>query len=300
MNNEKRRAIALGFFDGVHLGHRALIEKTIQRARESGLKPAVISFDTHPSAMIGEPEVPLINSSIDRADMFRRFFGIEDTIFLHFDRDLMHMPWHKFVDWLYEDFGARHLVAGYDFRFGFRGLGDAEKLTQKSAELGAGCDIVPKVTLDGITISSTYIRTLLKDGKIDEANRFLGHPHALTEVVLRGYRLGRKLGMPTINMQFPDGVLTPARGVYATKVFLEDGRTFGAVTNIGVRPTVSGGDAVSVESHILDFSENLYGKKVRVEFCKYLRPEIKFPDPAALSAQVEKDKQTAREYFANL
>ncbi|MGE4483751.1 MAG: riboflavin biosynthesis protein RibF [Oscillospiraceae bacterium] len=300
MRNIKGRVIALGFFDGVHLGHRALIEKTIERAAERGITPSVISFDAHPSSMTGDKPVPLINSSIDRADMFRRYFGIEDTIFLHFDRDLMSMEWYSFVDWLTEGFGARHLVAGYDFRFGFHGAGDSERLVKKCAQLGIGCDIVPKVTLGGITISSTYIRELLTSGRVEEANRFMGHPHTLTDTVRHGFRLGSALGIPTINMQFGEGILQPARGVYATKVYLENGGIYTAVTNIGVRPTVSGGNTVSVESHILDYSGNLYGRRVRLEFFKYLRPEVKFADVTALRTQVEKDENAAREFFESI
>jgi len=296
--NDKKRVIALGFFDGVHLGHRELIRQTMKVAAEKGWTASVISFDTHPSEMLGEKPVPLINSPIDRADMFRRYFGIEDTIFLHFDRDLMHMPWSKFVEWLAEDFGAKHLVAGYDFRFGFRGLGDPEKLKQKCCELGVGCHIIPEVKLDGRTISSTYIREMLEKGRMAEAVRFLGHPHTLTDVVRHGYRLGHTLGMPTINMQFPEGVLVPLRGVYASRVCIEGGGEYDAVTNIGVRPTVSGESAVSVESHILQFSGNLYGRRVRLDFYEYLRPERKFPGLDELRAQIERDKKTAAERLA--
>ena len=155
--------------------------------------------------------------------------------------------------------------------------------------------MIPKVTLDGETVSSTRIRELLLEGELERANRLLGHPHALTDTVRTGYRLGRKLGAPTINMRFGEGVLVPAHGVYAGRLRIE-GESIDrwAVTNIGVRPTVSDGQQVSVESYILDYSGNLYGKRVRLEFREFLRPERKFEDTDALKEQIARDAQAVR------
>ena len=152
--------------------------------------------------------------------------------------------------------------------------------------------------LDGQIVSSTHIRQLIKNGEMEEANRFLGHPHMLSDTVHSGYHLGHRMGTPTINMYFPEGVLVPRHGVYATRVCLEDGSSYVAVTNVGVRPTVSEGERVSVESHLLDYSGNLYGRQARVEFYSFLRPETKFEDMEALSEQIRRDRETARAYFA--
>ncbi len=296
----KKRVIALGFFDGVHIGHSALMERVLKIAKAKDLMPSVITFDAHPTSMVTGNQVPLINSCEDRAGLIHRIFGINNVIILHFDKELMHMHWTEFVERLSDEFDAAHLIAGHDFRFGFKGEGNADNLKKKSQELGIGCDIIPAVKYKGIISSSTIIRKLIADGDIEQANEFLGHPHVLTDIVHYGYRLGRTLGTPTINMCFSQGVLIPAYGVYATRVFLDDGSEHMGVTNIGVRPTVNNSDAVTAETYILDFSGNLYGKMVRLEFYKRLRPEIRFDGVEELKAQILKDSENARSFFQNV
>jgi riboflavin kinase/FMN adenylyltransferase len=293
-----KRVIALGFFDGIHLGHAALLEKTKERAAELGAVPAVLSFDIHPDKLVKGVEVKLINSSGGRADIIKRLFSIDSVIFIHFNENVMRMPWKEFILSMINELGAKHIVIGQDFNCGFMGEGKAERIESYCAELGIGCDVIPKVKKDGILVSSTHIRKLITDGEIEKANEFLGHPHMLTDIVRFGYRLGRTIGAPTINMQFPDGVLVPKYGVYAAKVILEDGE-HPAVTNIGVKPTFGGEAVPTVESYILDFSGNLYGRQVRVEFYKYIREEMKFGSVEQLKEQIQKDAQTTREYFAN-
>ena len=302
---EKKRVIALGFFDGIHIGHAALMKRVLEVGAVAKLVPSVITFDNHPQSLIDGRDIPLINSPEDRAGLIRRVFGIEDIIFLHFDKDTISMSWSSFIDHLISEFGAMHLVAGKDFKFGFGGEGNSRLLAGKCAESGTGCDIIPDVTYDGIVSSSTYIRELLSIGEIERANAFLGHPHVLTDIVRYGYKLGRKLGTPTINMRFSPGVLIPALGVYATKVYLEEshlsvdnGGHIG-VTNIGIRPTVDGSGHITAETHILNFQRNLYGHQVRIEFHKRLRPEIKFTNINELKTQIQKDCKASSEYFEN-
>ena len=199
---------------------------------------------------------------------------------------------------LIHEMDAAWVVVGHDFRFGWKGECTAERLKDYCTAHGLGCDIIPAVTLDGRVVSSTYIRDLIAAGEIAEANRYLGHPHTLVDTVHDGYRLGTKMGTPTINMRFPDGVIVPRFGVYAAKVFLEDGSEHIAVTNVGVRPTVSGENRVSVESFILDYSGNLYDHQVRVEFHAFLRPEQRFDGVDALKAQILRDAEATRAYFA--
>ena len=295
---ETKRVIALGFFDGVHIGHGELLKRTKQRAAELHAMPSVLSFDVHPDTLVFGKEVPLINSAIGREEIIRRCYGIENVVFIHFNRRVMQMDWRDFLEDLIRDLEICHIVVGHDFCFGYRGQGTATRLKEYCAEHGLGCDVIPPVMLDGQIVSSTHIRELIAAGEIEEANRWLGHPHTLADTVHSGYHLGRKLGTPTINMFFPHGVIVPRHGVYATKVYLENGESYIAVTNVGVRPTVSQDDRVSVESHLLDYSGNLYGRQARVEFYAFLREEIKFSDYAALSEQIHKDAETARGYFA--
>lgn len=295
---EMKRAIALGFFDGVHAGHAELMKMTKRRAEEIGAMPSVLSFDVHPDTLVFNKEVPLINSAIGREELIRRCFGINNVVFIHFNKHVMCMPWREFIDSLIDELNIAWIVVGHDFCFGYKGEGTAQRLKMYCEERGIGCDIIPALCIDGRIVSSTHIRELIASGDIETANRYLGHPHTLSDTVHSGYHLGRNLGAPTINMFFPDGVLVPKHGVYATKVVLEDGSSYIAVTNVGVRPTVSEDSRVSVESHLLDYSGNLYGRQARVEFYSYLREEVKFGSFDELSEHIKKDAESARTYFA--
>ena len=298
MNQETKRVIALGFFDGVHLGHGALLRRVGERSGELGAVPAAVTFDTHPENRILHNSMPLLSSPADRADLMRRYYGIRDVIVAHFDERMMRLPWRDFItEYLVKEHGAVHLVAGHDFHFGYKGEGNPQRLQETCRELGVGCDIIPKVERDGITISSTYIRTLVAQGEMERAEEFLGHPHTLTNTVARGKHLGSTLGFPTVNLQFPAGVLIPAHGVYACKVCFENGESHMAVTNVGTRPTVDDGDRVNVEGFILDFQGDLYGKNVRMEFYHRLRGEQKFPSLEALREEVMRNARETRAYF---
>jgi len=293
---KEKRVIALGFFDGVHLGHAALLGRTNERAKERKAKPFVLSFDTHPGQFISGEAVPLINSPEGRVDLIQRLFGIRDVLLLHFDLRMRQMGWRDFVTVLQEEFGAVHVVCGRDFRFGYQGEGTADLLQEACEARGMGSDVMEEVCLDGGAVSSSRIRTLLQGGEMEEANRLLGHPHTLVDTVRHGYKLGRTLGAPTINMLFPEGVLQLPHGVYATRVYIGDEAHF-AVTNVGLRPTARRPEQVTVESYILDYAADLYGREVRVEFFHYLRPELKFEDLHALKTQIKADVEATRSYF---
>lgn len=295
---QNKRVIALGFFDGVHLGHGALLRRVAERAAELGAIPSAVTFDAHPQKVILGQGAPLLTTPADRADLMLHLYGIQDLIVARFDSGLMHMDWREFVtDFLVAQNGATHLVAGHDFHFGYMGQGSPERLQQLCSELGIGCDIIAPVTLYNITVSSTYIRTLVAQGEMERAAQFLGHPHCLTEQVRHGKKLGSRLGFPTVNLHIPAGCVVPAFGVYAARLWV-DGESFAAATNVGVRPTVDDDETVTVEGTLLDFNGSLYGKTVRMEFYKRLRPEQKFETLDALRAQVMRDIETVRNYFA--
>lgn len=295
---EIKRAIALGFFDGVHSGHAELLKMTKRRAEEIGAMPSVLSFDVHPDTLVFNKEVPLINSAIGREELIRRYFGINNVVFIHFNKHLMCMPWQEFIESLIAELNIAWIVVGHDFCFGYKGEGTALRLKDYCEARGIGCDIIPALRIDGRIVSSTYIRELIANGDIETANLYLGHPHTLSDTVHSGYHLGRDLGAPTINMFFPDGVLVPKHGVYATKVILEDGSKYISVTNVGIRPTVSDSSRVSVESHLLDYSGNLYGRQARLEFYRFMREEVKFNSFEELSEHIKMDAESARAYFA--
>ena len=300
---QKKRVIALGYFDGIHIGHAALMKRVLEIGNETSLIPSVITFDSHPRSLVDGRTVPLINSPEDRSGLLRRVFGIDDIIFLHFNKETVSLSWSRFINHLIEEFGARYLVAGNNFKFGFEAEGSSKLLKEKCNETGIGCDIIDDIVYDGILSSSSYIRELLTEGEMERANIFLGHPHVLTDIVRYGYKLGRTLDAPTINMRFAPGVLVPAFGVYATKVYIENNQNPDSsnghigVTNIGVRPTVDDSENVTAETHILNYQQNLYGHQVRIEFYKRLRPEIKFNNVDELKNQIIKDCTSAAEYF---
>lgn len=295
----EKTVIALGFFDGVHRGHGALLRKAAERAGELNAAPAVFTFDRSPKEFVTGKPVLLINSNDDRRDIIRRVYGIQRVIFAPFDREMMTMPWQDFItELLVKQYGAMHLVAGHDYRFGHKNEGTVERLREKCRELGLGCDIIPKVELEGITVSSTYIRTLLEQGDVERAALFLGHPHCLSQTVRHGQRLGRTIGIPTVNLAVPAHVLTPERGVYITRAFLPDGRSCPGVTNVGTRPTVTEGDTVSVETYLLGFDGDLYGQTVRLDFYKRLRGEVKFPSLEALRQEILRNVAETEAYFA--
>ena len=296
--DKQRRVIALGFFDGVHLGHGALLRRVAQRAKELDALPCAFTFDRSPAAALTGRAVPLLTGVDDRTQLMRELYGIREVVVAPFEV-MRQMDWQDFVEqYLQKELGAVHVVAGHDFHFGYRGEGSPQRLADKCARLGLGCDVIPKVELDGVTISSTHIRTLVEAGELEQATRFLGHPHMLSGTVVHGNEIGRTLGSPTANLPVPQGVIAPGFGVYATRVVLPDGAR-PAVTNVGVRPTVSSaGQAVIVEPWILDYRGDLYGRDIRVEFHARLRPERKFPSLQALRDAIGENAAQTRAYFA--
>ncbi len=294
----KERVIALGFFDGVHLGHGAHRRRTAEEAERRGCTPAVFTFDRPPKEGVTGGPCPLLNSPGDRRELISRLYGITDILMLPFDREMMTTAWDDFVEeLLVRRYHAVHLVAGHDHRFGHKNQGTPELLAAKCAALGLGCDIIPKVEVDGVTVSSTYIRELVERGQMDRAAEFLGHPHVLTGVVGHGRGLGSSRLFPTANLTVPPHVLTPAQGVYAAEAVLPDGTRCPSVTNVGTCPTVNDGDDVTVEASLLDYAGDLYGKAIRLEFRHRLRNEARFDSLEALRAQIAADAEAARRYF---
>ena len=289
----ERRVIALGFFDGVHIGHGALLKKTCQRAAELGAVPSAMSFDTHPDTLVFGTPTALLNTMDERKYLMQSLYGIRDVIFCHFDAAMMNMDWQAFVeDYLVGQLHACHLVCGHDYHFGARGLGDAEKLQAKCRALDLGCDVIEKVELDGIIVSSTYIRSLFARGDLEQAVRFLGHPHLISGLVQHGDSRGRTLGLPTANLLLEPSLLVPAFGVYGGWADAgADGR-YPTAVNLGVHPTVHELKQPVAEASLLGFSGDLYDKPLRLELLFQVRPEQHFSSLDALTAQITRDQQT--------
>ena len=290
----KQRIFALGFFDGVHLGHQALLRECAQLAAKLDCEAAAITFDRHPRSLLLTTPPLLISTLPDRLRLLSAW-GIQYTRVFPVTENTMATPWEKFLDILVED-GAAGFVCGDDFRFGHRGEGNAAALENYCRDRGMPCLIVSQQTLGGIRVSSTYIRRQIEEGDMATAVRFLGHPLTLTGTVVRGQQLGRRLGIPTANLRLPEGLAVPRFGVYACRC-LVDGDAYAAVTNVGTRPTVAGA-GITVEPWILGYSGDLYGRDITLEFYRFLRPEQKFPDLAALQAQIRADAAETREYLS--
>ena len=290
---QNKKIIALGFFDGVHLGHQALLKACVAMAKPGKMSPCAITFDGHPQSLFAESIPPMINTVADREALLQAY-GMELVRILPVTKEVMSTDWRDFLERLIGD-GAAGFVCGSDFRFGTGGSGTAEKLTLYCKEKALPCTVVPEQTLGGIRISSTHIRRLLEQGAMEEAARFMGHPHRLSGQVTTGRQLGRTLGIPTANILIPQGVVVPRHGVYACMAEA-DGQKFAAVTNIGSRPTV-GGHRITVEAWLLDFQGDLYGKNLTLDFYKFLRPERKFDSLEELKAEIRENACQTREFF---
>ena len=293
---EDMRVFALGFFDGVHLGHQALLKACVELAAELDVETAAITFENHPQSLFSDSIPPLINTLDDRRRLMKDY-GVKHIHAFSVTREVMSTDWRDFLDMLVEE-GAAGFVCGDDFRFGNRGEGNGEKLQEYCAENGLPCVIIPEQTMDDTRVSSTYIRRQIEEGDMATAVRFLGHPHILTGQVISGRHIGRKIGVPTANLTIPDGVVVPKFGVYACRVEL-DGTLYCAVANVGTRPTV-GGHRITVEPWILGFDGDLYGREITLEFHKFLRPERKFDSLEDLQAEIRKNAEETKDFFEKI
>ena len=217
------------------MGHAALMRRTEELSAALGAASMALTFDRHPDELTRGQPVPLLDTKEERSEIIKKRFHIDEVAFLRFDEQMMRMPWDRFLEEiLIEQMEAVHLVVGHDFCFGYKGLGTAPVLKERCAELGIGCDIIPEVAMDGITVSSTYIRALVAGGDVERAAEFLGYRYFITGSTRKGRGIGHRELYATANIPLPDGLLSPARGVYATRV-MADGRLYDSVTNVGRR-----------------------------------------------------------------
>ncbi len=291
----KQTIYALGFFDGVHIGHAALLSACRTLAAEAGVFSGVVTFGAHPDSLVLGNTPHLINAPSDREWLLKTKFHMDTVVTLPFDEGMRMLPWEDFLHMLREKFGAVGFVCGEDFRFGYRGQGNAALLADYCRKEGLPWAVIPDQTIDGIRVSSTYIREQLETGDMATAVKFLGHPHILTGTVIHGRALGRKLGFPTANLALPEGLAVPRYGVYACSC-LVDGLRYPAVTNIGTRPTVEG-HHIRAEAWILDYSGDLYGREITLEFHYFLRPERKFDSLEELQGEIQKNAEETRAFL---
>lgn len=287
--------ISMGKFDGLHAGHKTLITEMMD-GKMKGLKAVAITFNFSPKSS-GMENHRVLTTLIEKEEVFERA-GIDVMIELPFTEQLRNMNPYQFLKMITERINIKKIVVGTDFRFGHNRSGDYNTLTEYAYEFGYECCVVNKLKFQGEDISSTKIRHLIEDGKIEEANALLGYPYFLREEVVHGEGFGHTLDMPTINMIPSQEKLLPPNGVYVSTVSVK-GQVYGAISNIGFKPTV-GEFPLGVETHIFGFNNNLYGVYCNVAFYHYLRPELKFDDVEKLQEQIRSDIESCKKILRSI
>lgn len=290
--------VAIGVFDGVHRGHQAILRRLVERARSRDGTSLVLTFEPHPQKVIAAGLAPPLLQTPAQKEEILRAFSIGVLIRLPFTRELSLYSPERFAREILVDHGIREIHVGANFRFGHRRAGTFATLAEVGKRFGFEVYAVDAVCFRGTRTSSTQVRALLKQGRVEPVRRLLGRPYQICGTVIRGAGRGSTLGFPTANLEV-ENELIPAPGVYVTRCHV-NGRALLSVTNVGFRPTFQAGlgERPVVETHVPGFSENLYGKGVRLDFCLRLRGERKFPGPDALKKQIEKDVRQARKYWA--
>lgn len=287
--------VTIGNFDGVHLGHQQILRRIIERSAAMDSIPAVLTFFPHPARVLRPVQAPPLVATLEQRLAAFEDMGIRATLVLKFDSELAAVPADEFVKrYLVDTMHARAVLVGGNFRFGHRQAGDVKLLRDLGKNWNFEVDVVSPVTVDGVVVSSTVVRDAVREGRVDDARKFLGRLYALAGQVRQGTGVGGKLVVPTLNLATEQELL-PKFGVYATEVALDD-KLYRAATNVGVRPTFDGAYP-TIESHLLDFNESRTTGSMEVRFCARIRDERKFPGPEALRAQILKDIEEARAYF---
>ena len=293
----KRAVVTIGNFDGVHRGHQKILQGVVQRAKESDSLAAVLTFYPHPARVLRPNRAPDLLLTLEQRLSAFRAAGITAALVVCFDAELAKLSAEDFVRrFLVETMRARDVLVGANFRFGHRQAGDVGLLTELGKPYGFEVEVIPPLIEGGIVVSSTAIRQAVREGRMEDAQKFLGRPFALEGEIRSGTGQGRKLVVPTLNL-VTEQEIVPRRGVYATESSV-GGKNYRSVTNVGVRPTFDGAQ-LAIESHLFDFDENLTSGGMEVRFFTRLRDEQKFPGPEELREQVLKDIQRAKEYLAS-
>ncbi len=289
--------LTLGVFDGLHLGHQKIMEIVVRRAQAVEAIPMAITFDPHPRAVLYPENAPPLLQTLDQRLANFEVLGIEQAIIIRFNQKFADKDAEEFLrKIIHERLQAKEVYLGHGFAFGKNRGGNIELLKKMSDELGFCAEEVAEVKLRNQRVSSSKIRELLKDGKVNLARRMLGRPYGIEGVIIRGDRRGHTIGFPTANLK-PKNRVVPKYGVYATATLIE-GAWKKSITNVGIRPTFEGNKEPSIESYIFDFDGDLYGDVLRVRFLHRIRDERKFGGIEELKRQIEKDTRVALNYFS--
>lgn len=289
--------VVLGNFDGLHRGHQQLIRLGRQIADEHGESLAVFTF--HPQIQqVFDPAFCYLLTDVEKQRHFRRL-GVDVIETVPFEEQIAHLSPEEFIQQILIDrMHAAHVVVGFNYSFGYRGAGTSQMLQELCSECGIEVTIMEPCYVDGQVVSSTAVRTALREGHIEQANSMLGYVYTLEGTVVKGNQIGRTIGFPTANLNPPEHLLLPVNGVYAA-ITEVDGIRYPGILNIGMRPTIKNSVGINVEVNLFDFSEDIYGKIIRTELHYFLRPEVKFNGLDALKAQLRQDEQHTRQLFSS-
>lgn len=294
----KESVVTIGNFDGIHKGHQVLIEKATEYAKNNNVISTVFTFNNHPVNYFKPNSIKNIITNNDKIKILKTM-GVDYIINIPFDEYMTKISGYDFVkDILIDKLGAKKIIVGHDFTFARNKEGNIDLLKELSKKNGFLLEIVNPVKIDDIRISSSYIRKLILDGKVEDARKYLGRNYKLSGEVIHSKKLGRTIGFPTANISIDENIIIPKVGIYATKVYVNGTIYYGA-TNVGYNPTVNG-NKLSIETNILEFNDDIYGKIITIEFLERIRDEKKFNGIEELKEQLQKDtKYIYKVYLQN-
>ncbi|MDF2590410.1 MAG: riboflavin biosynthesis protein RibF [Anaerocolumna sp.] len=291
-----RITVALGTFDGVHIGHQKVISRSVELSRQLHGTSVVFTFSNHPLSIIAPERCPLqIITQDDKAELIEKL-GVDVLLNIPFTAEFLQLSASQFIHLLLENLNPKHILIGPNYSFGYKRSGTPELLQKSGLQYGFKTEVSPTVYMNDTMVSSTLIRQMITSGKVDQAANLLGRLVTLKGTVIHGAKRGRLLGYPTINLNVASGLVIPQNGVYAVQITLHNTR-YNGIANIGTNPTFND-IGRRVEVHILDFSGNLYGEPVTVSFLKHIRNEHTFSDSEGLKLQIARDIDIAQKYFS--
>lgn len=292
-NKDSENYVALGSFDGLHSGHLSLVKKTVQVAKEKNGKSMVFTYKNHPKTLVKPESAPKLIMDLETKLKYLEEENVDIVVLRSFTKEFMSVSAEDFIKLLCVDYNVKGIIVGFNFRFGYKNLGDVKLLEDLQGKYGYKLYVMEPYTYNGDVISSTRIRKSILEGDVKEASKMLSKPYLIKGKVIHGKKLGRTIGFPTVNLEFDSKIIIPDKGVYYTNVEYNN-KTYKGITSVGYNPTVNG-QQLTIETYILDFDDTIYGQELKVYFIERIREEIKFNSLDELVEQIKKDENFAKD-----
>ena len=292
-NKDSENYVALGSFDGLHSGHLSLVKKTVQVAKEKNGKSMVFTYKIHPKTLVKPESAPKLIMDLETKLKYLEEENVDIVVLRSFTKEFMSVSAEDFIKLLCVDYNVKGIIVGFNFRFGYKNLGDVKLLEDLQGKYGYKLYVMEPYTYNGDVISSTRIRKSILEGDVKEASKMLSKPYLIKGKVIHGKKLGRTIGFPTANLEFDSKIIIPDKGVYYTNVEYNN-KTYKGITSVGYNPTVNG-QQLTIETYILDFDDTIYGQELKVYFIERIREEIKFNSLDELVKQIKKDENFAKD-----